>query len=77
MQDEIENELINYMYICIPMVAFPEWENYVITLNRKKAIELLKGKKYRVEIFKRNLNGFFIPSYDCLYIDKFLNSSND
>ena len=49
MENGIENkDKINYMYICIPNVNCAEWEDYIITIDKEKAIDLLKEKKYRV-----------------------------
>jgi hypothetical protein len=76
MENGIENkDKINYMYICIPNVNCAEWEDYIITIDKEKAIDLLKEKKYRVEIFKKNKLGYFIPSYDCLYIGEIINQN--
>ena len=62
-------DTIKYLYICIP--ENKKFEDYIITFDINKANELSRIKKYRVEIFKKTSDDSFIPSYDCLYIDKF------
>jgi Zn-finger domain-containing protein len=56
-----------YLYVCLPTHDNPN--DLKITFDRFKAINFLKEKKYRVEIYKKNEENIYIPSYDCLYIN--------
>jgi len=67
--EKIDNKNSNYIYVCIPIEITSQLKDYMITLDEEKAMNILKGKKYRVEVFKKNHLGFFVPSYDCLYVN--------
>jgi Zn-finger domain-containing protein len=62
-----EHNKIQYLYVCIPTQDCPN--DLKITFDRFKAIYFLKEKKYRIEIYKKNEENLYIPSYDCLYIN--------
>jgi Zn-finger domain-containing protein len=62
-----ESDKTQYLYVCIPNHDNPN--DLKITFDKFKAINFLKEKKYRVEIYKKNEENIYIPSYDCLYIN--------
>ena len=66
----------NYMYVCIP-IEKADWEDYIITLDIEKALNILKLKKHKVEIFKKNSLDYYVPCYDCLvYNNSIINTNN-
>ena len=64
---EVHNLDANYLYVCIPTHDNPN--DLKITFDKNKALNFLKEKKYRIEIYKKNEENLYIPSYDCLYIN--------
>ena len=56
-----------YLYVCIPIES--NLSELKITFDKTKAINFLKEKTYRVEIYKKNKENLYIPSFDCLYIN--------
>ena len=56
-----------YLYVCIPKEC--NLSELKITFDKNKAIKFLKEKTYRIEIYKKNEENLYIPSYDCLYIN--------
>lgn len=67
----------NYMYVCFPIEnngLIKNSANLIITYEKDKAINILKLNNYRVEIYKKNTSGLFLPSYDCLYVNKYSSS---
>jgi hypothetical protein len=63
--EEIKPE--SYLYVCIPRE--PCLNELKITFDRYKAINFLKEKTYRIEIYKKNEDNLYVRSYKSLYID--------
>ena len=61
----VKNDENRFLYVYIPING--DWEDFIITNNREKAINLLNNKSGRVEIFKKNSFEFYKPTHDCLY----------
>jgi hypothetical protein len=61
-----ENLEDKYLYVCIPKENLTDFK---ITFDRPKAIQFLKEKTHRVEIYKKNNENLYVPSYECLYIN--------
>ena len=59
-QENLESKK-DYLYIYIPDGG--EWEDYIITDNSEKAIEMIKKNNGRIEIFKKDFTGFYKPTY--------------
>jgi|LakMenEpi03Aug12_release.lakeMendotaPanAssembly.Ray.scaffolds.fasta_scaffold420821_2 hypothetical protein len=57
----------NYLYVCLPTDS--NLSELKITFDKTKAIKFLKEKSYRIEIYKKNKENLYIPSFDCLYIN--------
>jgi hypothetical protein len=57
----------SYLYVCIPRERC--LNELKITFDRYKAINFLKEKTYRIEIYKKNEENLYVPSFDCLYIN--------
>ena len=57
----------NYLYVCIPTDSC--LFDLKITFDRGKAIKFLKEKNHRVEIYKKNKENLYVPSYDSLLIN--------
>jgi hypothetical protein len=55
----------NYLYVCIPRESCSN--DLKITFDRHKATKFLKEKTHRIEIYKKNEENLYIPSYDCIY----------
>ena len=51
----------DYLYIYIPEGG--EWEDFIITDTSEKALQLVKKNNGRIEIFKKDLNGLYKPTY--------------
>jgi len=51
----------DYLYIYIPDGG--EWEDFVITDTSEKALKLVKKNNGRIEIFKKDVNGLYKPTY--------------
>lgn len=62
-----KQETNNYLYVCIPIES--NLSELKITFDKTKAIKFLKEKTYRIEIYKKNKENLYIPSFDCLYIN--------
>ena len=56
-----------YLYLCIPTDSC--LSDLKITFDRVKAIKFLKEKTHRVEIYKKNEENLYIPSYNSLLIN--------
>ncbi len=61
-----KRDINNYLYVCIPKENLTDFK---ITFDRLKAIQFLKEKTHRVEIYKKNDENLYVPSYECLYIN--------
>jgi len=59
-------DINNYLYLCIPKENLTDFK---ITFDRDKAIIFLQEKTHRVEIYKKNTENLYVPSYECLYIN--------
>ena len=57
----------NYLYVCIPTEGC--LNELKITFDRSKAIKILKEKTYRVDIYIKNEENLYVPSYNSLLID--------
>ncbi len=57
----------NYLYLCLPIESC--LSELKITFDRTKAIDFLKEKKYRVEIYKKNGENLYVPSHESLCIN--------
>ena len=57
----------NYLYVCIPTDSC--LNELKITFDRYKAINFLKEKTHKIEIYKKNEENLYVPSFDCLYIN--------
>lgn len=55
-----------YLYVCIPTDNL--LTGLVITFKREKAIKFLKEKTHRIEIYKKNNESLYVPSFDCLHV---------
>jgi hypothetical protein len=67
----IKNNENNLLYVYIPKNG--EWEDFIITSNKEKAIKLLNNNNNsggRVEIFKKNFFELYKPTNDCLFANK-------
>ena len=51
----------DYLYIYIPEGG--EWEDFIITDTSEKALKLVKKNNGRIEIFKKDVNGLYKPTY--------------
>ena len=49
---EVIEKINDLLYVYIPEGR--EWEDFIITNNREKAVELIKKNKGRIEIFKKD-----------------------
>ena len=58
---EKKEESKEYLYIYIPEGG--EWEDFVITDTSEKALKLVKKNNGRIEIFKKDINGLYKPTY--------------
>lgn len=58
---EDPKEKKDYLYIYIPEGG--EWEDFIITDTTEKALQLVKKNNGRIEIFKKDVNGLYKPSY--------------
>jgi hypothetical protein len=58
-------ETNTYLYVCIPTENLTDFK---ITFDKDKAIIFLQEKTHRVEIYKKNKENLYVPSYECLYI---------
>ena len=58
---ENSKETKDYLYIYIPEGG--EWEDFIITDTSEKALHLVKKNNGRIEIFKKDLNGLYKPTY--------------
>ena len=56
-----KKEKKDYLYIYIPEGG--EWEDFIITDTSEKAVQLVKKNNGRIEIFKKDVNGLYKPSY--------------
>jgi hypothetical protein len=56
-------DINNYLYVCIPRENLTDFK---ITFDRDKAIQFLKEKTHRVEIYKKNEENLYVPSYESL-----------
>lgn len=65
-KEEPQNE-DNYLYVCIPTDSC--LSDLKITFDRVKAIKFLKEKTHRVEIYIKNEENLYVPSYDSLLIN--------
>ena len=65
---KIKNIEKQFLYVYIPING--EWEDFIITNNREKAINLLNNKSGRVEIFKKDFFELYKPTHDCLFVNK-------
>ena len=66
-----ENNENNLLYVYIPKNG--EWEDFIITNNREKAIKLLNNNNNsggRVEIFQKIFFELCKPTNDCLFANK-------
>lgn len=61
-------EVNKYLYICIPTESCVN--DLIITFEKEKVIKFLKEKTHRVEIYKKNDENLYLPTYDCLFINK-------
>ena len=66
MNKKVIEHINDYLYIYIPKNG--DWEDFIITNNREKAIQLKKNNNCRIEIFKKDFYGLYKPSYDCLFV---------
>ncbi len=55
-----------YLYVCTPKESVSD---LIITFEKEKAIKLMKEKKYTIDIFKKNKENLYVPSYDCLFFN--------
>jgi hypothetical protein len=55
----------NYLYVCIPRESCSN--DLKITFDKVKATKFLKEKTHRIEIYKKNEENLYVPSYDCIY----------
>jgi hypothetical protein len=58
-----KSDMNNYLYVCIPRENLTDFK---ITFDRDKAIQFLKEKTHRVEIYKKNEENLYVPTYDSL-----------
>jgi poly-D-alanine transfer protein DltD len=67
---EVKNNENDLLYVYIPKNG--NWEDFIITSNREKAIKLLNNNNSggRVEIFKKNFFELYKPTHDFLYANK-------
>jgi hypothetical protein len=65
-REDPEHE-VKYLYLCIPIESC--LIDLKITFDKDKAIKFLKEKKYRVEIYKKNEENLYVPSYNSLLIN--------
>lgn len=56
-----------YLYICIPTESC--LSELKITFDRDKAINFLREKTHRVEIYKKNEENLYVTSYKSLCIN--------
>jgi hypothetical protein len=55
-----------YLYVCTPNESVSD---LIITFEKEKAIKLMREKKYTIDIFKKNKENLYVPSYDCLFFN--------
>jgi hypothetical protein len=65
-KEEPQNE-DNYLYVCIPTDGC--LSDLKITFDRVKAIKFLKEKTHRVEIYIKNEENLYVPSYNSSLIN--------
>ena len=58
---ENQDKTKDYLYIYIPEGG--EWEDFIITDTSEQAIHLVKKNNGRIEIFKKDLNDLYKPTY--------------
>jgi hypothetical protein len=58
---ENQEKTKDYLYIYIPEGG--EWEDFIITDTSEKALKLVKKNNGRIEIFKKDVNGLYKPTY--------------
>ena len=64
-EDPLDEE--KYLYLCIPIeVCLGELK---FTFDRLRAIQFLKEKTHRVEIYKKNEENLYVTSYKSLCIN--------
>ena len=51
----------DYLYIYIPKNG--DWEDFIITDNSEKAMDMIKKNNGRIEIFKKDFTGLYKPTY--------------
>jgi hypothetical protein len=56
-----------YLYVCIPTDSC--LIDLKITFDRVKATKFIKEKTYRVEIYIKNEENLYVPSYNSLLIN--------
>ena len=56
-----------YLYLCIPIESCLSELN--ITFDRVKATKFIQEKTHRVEIYKKNEENLYVPSYNSLLIN--------
>ena len=56
-----------YLYLCIPIESC--LSELKITFDRVKATKFIKEKTHRVEIYKKNEENLYVPSYNSLLIN--------
>ena len=56
-----------YLYLCIPIESC--LSDLKITFDRVKATKIIKEKTHRVEIYIKNVENLYVPSYNSLLIN--------
>ena len=56
-----------YLYLCIPIESC--LSELKITFDIVKATKIIKEKTHRVEIYKKNEENLYVPSYNSLLIN--------
>ena len=56
-----------YLYLCIPIESC--LSDLKITFDRVKATKIIKEKTHRVEIYIKNEENLYVPSYNSLLIN--------
>ena len=65
-KEESDHEY-KYLYLCIPIESC--LSDLKITFDKVKATKIIKEKTHRVEIYIKNEENLYVPSYNSLLIN--------